>query len=471
MIYYDASQPGTPEAGSEPPASADAVAPGSGQPTSGNVLSGEGGAIVGVTGPGGSDSTFDAEGNLVVQGQYGTLTIDAQGNYTYVPNPGAPEGVQDVFTYTIADSNGAISTATLTIAVGGAATADAGETAGPGNVINLPAGVDISDIRVSGNDLIITLPDGSQMTIPNGALFVPRLVSGDIEISQTSLAALLVESEPESDTGSPPSSGGNFGLDAPPLDPGVPLGDLVPPTEPDDTPPEEEEIFPDEDTVPTVLIFTPDSPAGAVNATAQVDESGLPARIVGSVAEPEGTEEPTDIETVNGTIVLTAEDGLASITINGVVITAVGQQIVGANGILTITSISDGEIGFSYTVTDNTTDGVNDFEDFTVVVTDVDGDTATGTLHIDIADDEPVARDDTDTVGADEQTASGNVMTGVGTTSGAPGADTVGADNATLTAVSGADGSDSTFDSDGNLVVHGQYGTLTIDAEGNYTYV
>ena len=49
---------------------------------------------------------------------------------------------------------------------------------------------------------------------------------------------------------------------------------------------------------------------------------------------------------------------------------------------------------------------------------------------------------------------------GVGTTNGPAGVDTVGADDATLTAVQGVGPADTTFDINGNLVVQGQYGTL-----------
>src|SRR4029079_15453558 len=246
--------------------------------------------------------------------------------------------------------------------------------------------------------------------------------------------------------------------------------DLIPPTELTYTPPEFQDIGQFEDTEPSVIIITPDNPAGAVNAVDHVDESGLPAR----GTEPPGTLEPQNIESTSGTIQFTAQDGLRSITIDGVAIGSgsVGTTIPGEHGTLTITSVNlaAGTVGYSYTATDNTTDGVNDFEDFTIIVTDNDGDAATGTLHINIEDDEPIALDDTDSVTEASPVATGNVRTGVGTTSGAAGHDTVGADDASLTAVSGAHGSDSTFDSAGNLVVQGQYGTLTIDAEGNYTY-
>ena len=150
-----------------------------------------------------------------------------------------------------------------------------------------------------------------------------------------------------------------------------------------------------------------------------VDESGLPRARSSS---PTARFEPQDIEATTGTIVFDAEDGLDNITVNGVASRSVGQQITGEHGTLTITGIDlgSGQIAYSYTATDNTPSGDDDFEDFAVVVTDTDGDTATGTLHINIIDDAPIALDDTDTTDARPTSADGNVMTGVGTTRARP---------------------------------------------------
>ena len=70
--------------------------------------------------------------------------------------------------------------------------------------------------------------------------------------------------------------------------------------------------------------------------------------------------------------------------------TGVGQHIAGASGTLTITSddLATGHIGYSYTLTDNTS-GDTTHDDFSVVVTDTDGDTATATLTVHIVDDCP----------------------------------------------------------------------------------
>ena len=232
-----------------------------------------------------------------------------------------------------------------------------------------------------------------------------------------------------------------------------------------------EEIIPDlEDNEPTTIIITPDNPAGAVAATASVREEGLPAR----GTEPAGSNAPANSETTTGSIVFEAEDGLQSITLNGVAITAVGQTFTTPKGVLTITSIAPGNYGYSYTLTDNTS-GDNTSDDFAVVVTDVDDDVATATLSIRIVDDVPTARNDTDSIpGGTFGPATGNVITGVGTTNAPGSADTVGADNATLTRIASNNvpaNIDTTFDGAGDLVVNGQYGVLNIKADGSYSYV
>ncbi|MDQ3074561.1 MAG: hypothetical protein M3Q88_02960, partial [Pseudomonadota bacterium] len=71
--------------------------------------------------PANIDTTTDGSGNFVLSGQYGVLTLNANGDYSYVRNAGTPGGVNDVFTYTLRDGDGDTTTATLTIAIGNAA--------------------------------------------------------------------------------------------------------------------------------------------------------------------------------------------------------------------------------------------------------------------------------------------------------------------------------------------------------------
>jgi len=79
------------------------------------------GGLIGISSnsSGQSDTTFDSSGNLVVHGEFGTLTIKADGSYTYTLDANSHGGGNDVFTYTITDGDGDQTTATLTIDVPG----------------------------------------------------------------------------------------------------------------------------------------------------------------------------------------------------------------------------------------------------------------------------------------------------------------------------------------------------------------
>ncbi|MXO73995.1 tandem-95 repeat protein [Altererythrobacter aerius] len=335
-------------------------------------------------------------------------------------------------------------------------------------VVILPPGTELGDIRVEGRDLVVIGADGVRYVIPDGAIIVPQLVIDDVAIPPLNLAALLIGNEPQPAAGNPQSSGGNFASPVDPLQDAYDLGDLLPYTELSFPQPEEREVLPAfVDREPEVVIVTPDQPAGAVAATATVHEAGLPGR----GAEPAGTNAASSSETTTGTIAINAPDGLVSVTIGGVVVTTVGQTFPGTNGTLTITSISAGAIGYSYTLADNLV-GQSAGDTYAVAVTDRDGDVATASLTVDVLDDAPIANDDADRVAAGTYgPETGNVITGAGTTSGAPGGDQQGADGARLTAVTGFGGSDATFDGAGNLVVQGQYGVLAVKADGSYTFV
>jgi len=110
-----------------------------------------------------------------------------------------------------------------------------------------------------------------------------------------------------------------------------------------------------------------------------------------------------------------------------------------------------------------------DFEGQTIrVVTDPQGDTNSPTsLDILISDTAPVANADSRTVSEDDTGITGNLLTGVAAT-----ADTLGADATTVTGAQVGAVASTTAITGGvasNLV--GTYGTLTIAADGTYTYV
>ena len=373
----------------------------------GTDLAGADAQIIAIAGAGGADTSFDASGKLEVAGQYGTLTIDANGNYTYVRNPGSPDAVSDTFTYTLANSAGATDTANLVVNIGNIPMlqAEGSQTVTTNNgVIVLPAGVQLSDVRVVGRDLVITLPDGSTMVIPDGAVFVPQLVIDGVEVPASNLAALLIDSEPKPAAGdtptSPTSGGGNFALPPGPLDPGVPLGDLIPPTELDYTPPEFDDIFPDDkDNDPPFI------GASAVN----VSEEGVNI-IAPAIPDTSGSPDTTNSAVVGGTISVGDPDGdpvtvtlgtpAEGLTSQGVPVTwsvsGDGHTLTGSAGGNTVITVVINNAGV-YTVTlvrpiDHPTGGGEQGSSFVVPVSASDGEEVAtgGTITVIIEDDSPV---------------------------------------------------------------------------------
>lgn len=228
---------------------------------------------------------------------------------------------------------------------------------------------------------------------------------------------------------------------------------------------------------PNSIDFVPQTGEGTV-----VDEGALAPRDGEPVGTGEGADGDPDNnsdpdEATGATIEFNSPDGLASVTIEGVAITpgSLPQTIFSdATGSLVITGFTydpvtgDGTITYEYTLADNT-DGDDTSVSFDIVVTDLDGDTASDILTITITDDEPVAADDADSVTEDGPlSASGNVITDA-EANGDNGADTEGADGVTVTGVAAGSSTDP-VSGDVDAVVTGKYGSITIDAEGNYTY-
>ncbi|PAU59218.1 retention module-containing protein [Pseudomonas sp. PICF141] len=169
----------------------------------------------------------------------------------------------------------------------------------------------------------------------------------------------------------------------------------------------------------------------------------------------------------HGTFTIIAADGLTSLNIGGINVISGGvpagfpQSITTQLGnTLTITGYNPatGVVSYSYTLVGNEThsagDGANNLsEQFTVVASDSNGDTATGSLDVNITDDVPKAIDDTNANTASETllTLTGNVLPN----------DFQGADRI-------ATGTDSGPIIGGTF--HGTYGTLVLNPNGTYTY-
>ncbi|MBN3864266.1 retention module-containing protein [Pseudomonas frederiksbergensis] len=171
--------------------------------------------------------------------------------------------------------------------------------------------------------------------------------------------------------------------------------------------------------------------------------------------------------TQNSTFTVSAPDGLTSLSIGGINVISGGVPIGFPQSIttqlgntLTITGYNPatGVVSYSYTLVGNEThsagDGTNSFsEQFTVVASDSNGDTATGSLDVNITDDVPKAIDD-----SNAHTASQTLLTLNGTVLAN---DIQGADRI-------ATGPDSGPIIGGTF--NGTYGTLVLNPNGTYTY-
>ena len=177
---------------------------------------------------------------------------------------------------------------------------------------------------------------------------------------------------------------------------------------------------------------------------------------------PDGTAANPGALTQSGSFTVSAADGLNSLSIGGINVIVGGVPIGFPQSIttqlgntLTITgyNAATGTVSYSYTLTGNEThaagDGVNNLsEQFTVIATDSNGDSATGTLDVNITDDVPKAFDDANGIASETVlTLTGNVLTN----------DIQGADRVPTGPVTPG-----TFT--------GTYGTLVLNADGTYTY-
>ncbi len=106
---------------------------------------------------------------------------------------------------------------------------------------------------------------------------------------------------------------------------------------------------------------------------------------------------------------------------------------------------------------------------FGVKAIDDDGDSIDAMINIDVNDDVPVARDDSDTVAeGSHDEISGNVITAAGEDSNA-GKDSQGGDHAHVTGVAAGEHSDAQSGKVGT-VIQGEHGTLILNADGSYKY-
>ncbi len=131
----------------------------------GNVLANDDvgieGAVVSQVTVASTVATVEATGNTLIVGQFGTLSINAQGAYTYTPNQrDNPNGAQDVFSYTIRQPDGDTATANLTVNLTNftysAAATDGAQLVGGGDGNDTLGGLGGNDVVYggAGNDAL-----------------------------------------------------------------------------------------------------------------------------------------------------------------------------------------------------------------------------------------------------------------------------------------------------------------------------
>ncbi|WP_216891780.1 beta strand repeat-containing protein, partial [Pseudomonas putida] len=182
--------------------------------------------------------------------------------------------------------------------------------------------------------------------------------------------------------------------------------------------------------------------------------------------------------TQSGTFTVTAADGLQTLVVGGItlvnggVVAGFPQSITTPLGnTLTVTGYNPatGVVNYSYTLTDNeahpNADGANSVsESFTVVATDSDGSSASGSIDVNIVDDLPQANPDSKSVVHEGGVVTGNVLYN----------DVIGADGApdgkaVVGVKAGSDTSNPVHGDVGNQIM-GTYGYLVLNADGSATY-
>jgi hypothetical protein len=162
-----------------------------------------------------------------------------------------------------------------------------------------------------------------------------------------------------------------------------------------DFPTIEPALSPVVETVPLVLDLSPKAEGGELTFEERdLSDGSTPGE--GFVVRP-------------GEFSVVAEDGLATLEVGGITLTLAQLQALGTTQVTIVDDIdrllmlagydgdaSGGTVSYSYTLRDDVTHapggGANSvFDDFAVMVTDEDGDTASSTLSIQIVDDLPTA--------------------------------------------------------------------------------
>ncbi len=301
-------------------------------------------------------------------------------------------------------------------------------TPGADHSVTLPAGFDLenADFRIEGSDLVLVLADGSELVITGGAAHIPTFIIGDVELPQATVVAALESSNinvaegPDGYSASvrAPDSSADFddsAISATPEDftmasllEGTAFADNVAAERPsfaydgrpsiipmNDPIPLNEAVIADRDegnqTYSGKLGFDPGSDLGTISAigfagASNVDEAGL------------GGDQTLALTSGGLPVTIETYPATSDTSVPYVALRAVDSE---GNTVFTVTIDNRLTGAFTFELSgklDHPDPGHHgeqiDLEDiislgFTYTVTDRDGDSATGTFHVDIRDDGP----------------------------------------------------------------------------------
>ena len=412
-----------------------------------------------------SGSTYSSSGTQIV-GTYGTLTIGADGSYTYTADQTAADDLDaddpasDVFTYTLTDENSATATATLTINITGVndtpvavndtdsvnEDATVSKTASQDDVLN-----DDTDADDSASLTVSAIRTGAEDGTGNSGTVGSALTGtyGTLTLNSNGSYTYVADQSAADD-----------------LDAGDTANDIFTYTVSDGTA---------TDTATLIITVTGvnDTPV-AVDDTDSVDEDSSVTKLATQDDVLDDDTDADDDDPANLTVTKIQPDSGSESNVSSGTTHLSGTSVTGTYGTLVIGSNG----AYKYTADQAKADaldaGDTETDVFTYTVSDGTAtDTATLTITVTGINDDPVGVDDTDSVNEDEtvtKTAAQNDLLNDDTD-----ADVDDSSSLTVTNISHSNGnsgtvaSSSTYESNGTQIV-GEYGTLTVGADGSYTY-
>ncbi|MGZ9719582.1 Ig-like domain-containing protein, partial [Rhizobium miluonense] len=335
-----------------------------------------------------------------------------------------------------------------------------------GNVVHLPPNTSIDDIHVEGRNLVLIQADGTRIVIINGALNVPTFLIGEVTLPQQAVVAALqqqgvnVAEGPDGSVhaGNSTNSGHQF-TDSQAGNARTPLNLLG--------------------------LLGPGGVIGNGNGGTNTQGNQAGNRGNGQVSQTQQTVAPLDATADTGSVksgATISSDAAHGVLANDVT-TVGGLQVVGvaagstetaqsgqvgsaiATSFGTLTLSADGSYSYHANPNESGTDT------FTYTVRDANGTQSTTTLTFTVTDgrtSQPETADPTKLSEANLESGtspSEEALTAQGSITLAD------PDNPHITGVTNSHGDAATVDAkSGDWQIQGSYGTLSIDADGKYSY-